>query len=129
MSAAAKTEIAMRDGKIANTRRKDDKSAIAGETPMSLANGTDDPGEKGSFGTNLEQGEPSLQSHGGVNVCETDFKKWKNARSLTLSPLLRHSEAVSGSFSRPSELLDVVCPCSRCILRRLLGKISARWPA
>ena len=51
MSAAAKTEIALRDGKIANTRRKDDKSAIAGESPMSLAKGTDDPGEKGSFGT------------------------------------------------------------------------------
>lgn len=48
MSAAAKTDIAMRDGRMAKTRREDDKSAIAGETPMSLGNGTR---EKGSFGT------------------------------------------------------------------------------
>ena len=51
MSAAAKTEIAIRDGRMANTRREDDKSAIAGETPMSPGNGTDDPEEKGNFGT------------------------------------------------------------------------------
>ena len=51
MSAAAKTEIATRDGRMANTRREDDKSAIAGETPMSLGNSTDDPGERGSCGT------------------------------------------------------------------------------
>ena len=77
----------------------------------------------------MEQGERTLHFHDGVNVCETDFGKWKNAWTLTLPPLLRHWETVSGSSAGPSELLDVVYPCSSRILRRLLGRISVRWPA